>query len=200
MIVSMLKLKRADFKHIKDAYSVHKIVYSLFPKKKDSGRDFLYVDKGSDRECRKIFILSERSPKSAGVGELFSHPIPDSFLNFDRYRFEVLLNPVKKEGKTGKLIPVKEVAELNEWFVNKVKAYGFDVDKRTLEIHINNVQSFEKNYSGENLRVTHNSALFKGVLEVKERDVFAESFKHGIGKGKAFGFGLLQIVPLKDLE
>ena len=48
MIASALRLNRADCKalDIKDAYSLHRVVYSLFPKPDDQSRDFLYADKG----------------------------------------------------------------------------------------------------------------------------------------------------------
>lgn len=43
MIASVLKLNRADCKalDVKDIYSVHKIVYSLFPMQDNNTRDFL---------------------------------------------------------------------------------------------------------------------------------------------------------------
>jgi CRISPR system Cascade subunit CasE len=33
---------------------------------------------------------------------------------------------------------------------------------------------------------------------VADPDLFRQSFLHGIGRGRAFGFGLLQIVPLDN--
>jgi CRISPR system Cascade subunit CasE len=36
-----------------------------------------------------------------------------------------------------------------------------------------------------------------GELEIVDRSLFIKSFQQGIGRGRAFGFGLLQIAPLK---
>jgi len=43
---------------------------------------------------------------------------------------------------------------------------------------------------------THNTATFVGKLEVIDRQVFIQGFTQGIGRGKGFGFGMLQIVPI----
>ena len=42
------------------------------------------------------------------------------------------------------------------------------------------------------------SATLKGELRVTDLDYFRQSFLQGIGRGRAFGFGLLQIVPFTD--
>ncbi|MPN58153.1 hypothetical protein SDC9_205854 [bioreactor metagenome] len=43
-----------------------------------------------------------------------------------------------------------------------------------------------------------NECTFTGVLEVVDRKSFIKSFCEGIGRGKAFGFGLLQLLPLYE--
>jgi len=53
------------------------------------------------------------------------------------------------------------------------------------------VQTFKK----DGQTVTHGSATLKGELQVTDREQFNQSFRQGIGRGRAFGFGLLQIVP-----
>jgi CRISPR system Cascade subunit CasE len=47
--------------------------------------------------------------------------------------------------------------------------------------------------------VTHGSATLKGELYVTDSEQFKQSFRQGIGRGRAFGFGLLQIVPLASV-
>ena len=60
MIASYYTLTRSDVKAlgIKDNYSLHKAVYSLFPKQEGKSRDFLFSDKGGDFNSRKILIGS----------------------------------------------------------------------------------------------------------------------------------------------
>ena len=68
MIASALHLSRADVKAlgIKDTYSLHIAVYSLFDdirtedeKQKSISSGILYADKGGDIRGRKILMLSK---------------------------------------------------------------------------------------------------------------------------------------------
>ena len=195
MIASVLKLSRTDCKAlgIKDSYSIHKAVYSLFPQLTRESRDFLFVDKGGDFYFRQILILSHRPPKATEYGSVSSKKINETFLNHDYYGFEVRLNPTKREKSSGKTIAVIGEEKLAEWFLGKVHNFGIEVEKETLQIQKTGVQTFEKNGK----EVTHGEATFLGKLRVINREAFIRSFKQGIGRAKAFGFGLLQIVPLQ---
>lgn len=44
-------------------------------------------------------------------------------------------------------------------------------------------------------RLTHHGALFEGRLEVTDVDSFLSTIEHGVGAGKAVGFGLLSLAP-----
>jgi CRISPR system Cascade subunit CasE len=202
MIASVLRLNRSDFKQLRinsppdkdiDAYSIHRAVYSLFPQNGD-GRDFLFIDKGGDFNERRILILSKRPPTKQNYGIIESKDIPESFLNQDHYGFEVRLNPTKREKNNGKIVPIKERESLFEWFCSKSEDWGFVTERESLQIRSTGVQTFEK----QNGQVTQNAANFIGKLRVSNRTLFIKSFEQGIGRGKSFGFGLLQIIPLQD--
>ena len=109
MIASVLRLNRADCKAlaIKDAYSLHKVVYSLFPEQHDQTRDFLYADKGGDWNCRRILVLSNRKPETPEFGEIESRNVSESFLQWDNYGFEVTVNPTRRNGPSKKTTPNK---------------------------------------------------------------------------------------------
>ncbi len=193
MIASMLRLSRSDCKALKiiDAYSIHRVVYELFP---GESRDFLFVDKGGDFNSRQILILSERNPKTPQFGKIESKPIPDSFLEYDHYGFEVTLNPTKREKQTGKTVAIRGRENLHQWFLGKAPSIGFEIQAESLEIRHAGVQTFDM---GNGKIVTHNSATFVGKLKVTDRVRFQQSFRKGIGRAKGFGFGLFQIVPLQ---
>lgn len=78
MIASVLKLNRADCKALKitDAYSIHRVVYELFP---GESRDFLFADKGGDFKSRQILILSEHSPEAPNSVRSRPSPYPTAF-------------------------------------------------------------------------------------------------------------------------
>jgi CRISPR system Cascade subunit CasE len=193
MIASVLKLNRSDCKSLKitDAYSIHRVVYELFP---GESRDFLFVDKGGDFNARQILILSDHSPEAPQFGEITSKPIPDSFLEHDHYGFEVTLNPTKRDKQTGKTVAIRGRENLIPWFLTKAPSLGFEIKEESLEIRNSGVQTFDL---GNGKVVTHNSASFIGKLQVTDRVKFQNSFRKGIGRAKGFGFGLFQIIPLQ---
>jgi CRISPR system Cascade subunit CasE len=189
----MLRLNRSDCKALKitDAYSIHRVVYELFP---GESRDFLFADKGGDVKSRQILILSERSPEAPQFGEISSKPIPDRFLEHDYYGFEVTLNPTKRDKQTGKTVAIRGRENLHKWFLDKAPSLGFEIKAEILEVRHAGVQTFD---IGNGKVVTHNSATFVGKLQVTDRVKFQNSFRKGIGRAKGFGFGLFQIIPLQ---
>lgn len=194
MIASVYKLSRSDLKALKitDAYSLHRAVYSLFPKIEGENRDFLFADKGGDFLSRQILLLSHRAPVNPEFGTVESKTIPDAFLTHDYYGFEVTINPVKRESATGKTLAIKGRDNLLTWFAERAPSFGFTVEPESLTVQNIGVQQFEKNGA----TITHGIVTFIGKLTVTDRSKFIESFQKGIGRAKGFGFGLLQIVPL----
>jgi CRISPR system Cascade subunit CasE len=170
-------------------------VYSLFPKTDQGGRDFLFSDKGGRVNRRRILILSKRPPLRPEYGTIGEpREIPESFLSWETYGFEIRLNPVKREKGGGKIIPIRGRENLAEWFCLKSEGWGFITSRESLQIQSSGVQNFEK----QNGRVTQNTATFIGKLKVSDRPRFIRSFEEGIGRGKSFGFGLLEILPLRE--
>lgn len=195
MIATVWRLSRSDCKilRVTDPYSIHRIVYSLFPKKEGRSRDFLFVDKGGTFNERVILILSEEQPEKPAYGELLSKEIPKSFLHQDHYGFEVVINPVIRDSKSGKIISIREKDALLQWFTQKSSTYGFTVDNNSLSVSETNIIRFKK----DSKEVVLGKAKFIGKLTVIDRELFIKSFSNGLGRAKAFGFGLLQIVPLE---
>ena len=199
MIASVLHISREQYQEIREAnqgvfdtYTIHKLIYSLFPQKGEESRRFLFEDKGGDFSEKRVLILSHDSPLDPEYGTINSKEIPASFLAQDYYGFEVQINPVRRDNKTGKLIPVTEKERLLAWFTEKAPAFGFSVMPGSLSVGSTDVLQFEK----EGKQVVLGKAVFIGRLKVADRQLFIHSFENGIGKGKAFGFGLLQIVPI----
>ncbi|SFP41569.1 CRISPR-associated protein, Cse3 family [Nitrosomonas cryotolerans] len=200
---SVLRLSRTDIKtlKVKDAYALHKVVYGLFEdvrsdveKRTSIPSGIIYADKGGDFNTRKILLLSNRRPhQTPQFGEVQSKPIYSGFLTHAHYAFQITVNPSKRDNKTGKVVPIRGRECIEEWFKeHALKSWGFSVNPDSLQTERISVQTFEK--SGK--RVTHGSAVLKGQLTVIDHGHFMRSFTQGIGRGRAFGFGLLQIIPL----
>lgn len=202
MIASALHLDRQAIKRlkIKDEYSLHRVIYSLFEdirssQQKQTGvsSGILYADKGGDITHRKILILANRNPIVPEQGELSSKKIADNFLDYQSYRFEVVINPCQRHNKSRKIVPIKGREAIAEWFINKSpQSWGFKVVSEEIEATNNHVKQFDK----KGHQVTQGYATVIGTLQVIDKEKFIKSFQQGIGRGKAFGCGLLQIVPL----
>lgn len=206
MYAAVLRLSRNDVKALKitDAYSLHRVVYDLFedvrtqPQKQASlPSGILYADKGGDFNSRLILMLADRPPNPAPEhGEVESKTIGAVFLQHHRYAFEVTVNPGKRDKQTGKIVAVRGREAITAWFIDRAeKSWGFKVNPINLQIEKMSVQTFKK----DGQIVTHGSATLKGELQVIDREQFDQSFRQGIGRGRAFGFGLLQIVPLSSI-
>lgn len=200
---SVLRLSRADLNtlKIKDAYGLHRVVYGLFEDTRSDAEKqasipsgIVFADKGGDFHHRQILMLSERKPhQTPQFGTVETRAVRESFLNHAHYAFELTLNPSKRDKQTGKIVPMRSQEEVATWFLERAeKSWGFRANAENLQAEKVGVQIFEKG----GRTITHGHATLKGELQVTDPDRFRQSFLQGIGRGRAFGFGLLQIVPL----
>lgn len=125
------------------------------------------------------------------------------------WRFRLVANPVKSvprgEGKRGKLMPLVSPKTQIEWLLKRSNDHGFGVRINELtmpEVAVTRTENmaFSKTgspggggiISGENA-VTLRTARFDGVLTVTDVESLRRSLNHGIGRGKAYGCGLLSL-------
>jgi CRISPR system Cascade subunit CasE len=186
----MLDWEAIKFFNIKDAYSIHKLIYSLFP---GDTRDFLFSEIEGGYQERRVLILSQNQPLIPEAGEISSKKVPENLLSYERYGFQVQLNPVIRTNGETKCIPIIGEEALRTWFLSRQEDWGFIVDPDSLEIFDLGIQEFQS----ASKKVIHNKATFRGIMNVSDRNLFQHSFTCGIGRGKAFGFGLLQLRPVK---
>lgn len=208
LFASALHLDRAAVRALKmtDAYSLHRVVYSLFSDERAETEKhshvrsgIVYADQGGDFQNRKVLIVSNRQPATqvdGQYGNVLVTPISDAFLSHSHYRFRVQVNPVRKDTQSGKRIAVKGRTDISEWFLQRAaNSWGFEVNPQTLQVDAVDVLQFQDKAGRQ---VTLGKAHVQGQFTVTDRLQFHNSFKNGIGKGRAFGCGLLQIVPIID--
>lgn len=206
LIASVLHLDRAAVKalRITDPYSLHRVVYGLYPDVRDEqakaasqSSGILWADQGGDFHGRQILLLADRSPAvcaEGGHGHVNSRLIPDGFLEHTHYRFKVIVNPTRRDAATGKLVPVKGREAVAAWFAERgLASWGFEVSPAHLQVDRIEVLQFKDKAQRP---VTLAQAHVQGQLQVTDREQFRKSFSQGIGRGRSFGCGLLQIVPL----
>lgn len=208
MIASVLHLDRRSVRalRITDAYSLHRVVYSLYEDVRDAEQKqasaasgILYADQGGDARGRKILMLANREPMEAvngQHGEVYSKPIPAGFLDYEQYRFKVIINPTRRDNVSRKLIAVRGREEVAQWFVERAKnSWGFEVAPRQLQIDKIEVLQFKDKQKRD---ITIGQAHVQGLLRITDKEQFLRSFAQGIGRARAYGCGLLQIVPVME--
>lgn len=205
LYASILHLDRRAVKKLKitDPYSLHRVVYSLFEdtrsekeKMISTASGIVYADQGGDFTSRRILLLSNRIPDATvngDLGRVETKKIPQDFLGAKQYRFKTMVNPTYRANISRKLIPIKNRKAIGTWFCQRApKSWGFDVCKENLQVERVEVLSFK---GKKQHQITISRATIQGVLRVTDRARFIQSFSQGIGRGRAFGCGLLQLVP-----
>ncbi len=206
MIAGMLNLDRRAVKalRITDPYSLHRVVYSLFDdvreerdKRLSRSSGILFADQGGDSRGRRVLLLADRKPASivdGKYGEVESRPVPEGYLDNEHYRFKVIVNPTRRDSASRKLVPVSGRDAVAKWFGERAAPlWGFAVPLNQLQVDKIEVLRF-KDKSGN--PVTISQAHVQGQLRVIDNHMFQESFKRGIGRGRSFGCGLMQVVPI----
>lgn len=205
LIASVLHLDRRAVKalRITDPYSLHRVVYSLYPDVRSDADKYqsrpsgiLYADHGGDHLGRKILMLADREPAQSvdgQYGEVHSKHLPEGFLSHGSYRFKVIVNPTRRNNASRKLLAVRGREAIADWFADRAKnSWGFRVEPAQLQVGSVEVQQFKDK---QQRPVTIGQAHVQGLLHVSDPDQFASSFIQGIGRARAYGCGLLQIVP-----
>lgn len=208
MIASVLHLDRRAVKalRITDVYSLHRIIYSLYEdvrdideKQSSTASGILYADQGGDVRGRKILMLANREPMSAvdgQHGEVLSKPIPEDFLDHDQYRFKVIVNPTRRDSASRKLVAVRGREAVSQWFAERASSsWGFEVAPKQLQVDKIEVLQFKDK---QKRSVTIGQAHVQGLLRITDKAQFSNSFTQGIGRARAYGCGLLQIVPIVE--
>lgn len=175
IFASRYRLSPHDVKalRISDTYSLHRVVYGLFDDVREGDREkgsgILFADMGGDKYGRQLLILSNRQPREPEYGEFVrTEPIPEAFFGFSAYRFEIVINPVKRDRRSKKRMPLRSREEIARWFLEKAPAWGFEVQESSFQVAEINADAFWK---GEQ-KVTLGKARVTGILTVVDKERF----------------------------
>lgn len=162
------------------SYKWHQFIWKAFPTK-DGARDFLYrIDSALDGIT--ITILSPEATINPGLSTWQCKPIPDTFFLQPKYRFKLRANPTFKT-PNGKRYNLHRQDDILHWLQCKALRCGVKFSPNS-EISI-------APYN----QLSVQGVDISGTLTVTNIDDFKKAVKLGIGKGKAFGFGLLTLAP-----
>lgn len=220
MYLSRVKIdayNRKKLKELNHLGAYHSWVEDSFPEerekpKNERTRKLWRVDELSGEYY--LIVLSENKPdfeklekygvKNTAESKNYERLL-DSIKPGMRARFKIELNTVysttknAEKGKRGRVVPVPH-EKLGEFFLDRTEKNGFSVNKNELAItNIGKKLFRRKKEDGEKeTRVNLVSATFEGILTVTDEERFRETLVMGIGRKKAYGFGLLTIIPCNE--
>lgn len=205
LFLTQLNLGFNDLRALKitDEYGVHRTIYSLFEEYRNDNEKissvqsgFLYAEQKRNGIGRQFLILSDRAPVNFALkdGSIITKTVPENFLKFSKYRFQLIINPTIRDKTSGKLRPVTGKLNIISWFSEKSsQSWGFS----STDITVNSTEVLQfKGKNGRSLTIAR--AELSGILTVTDFEQFHKSFCHGIGRAHAFGCGLLQLIPIQQ--
>ncbi len=141
--------------------------------------------------------------------------------------FRLRANPTKRNARRdepgkepdrlkGKRVELQQEDEQIAWLISKGRGGregvpgGFELLMETgtdaegkegliprVNVRCEGKQTGRKRDAAPGHATTHFAVVFDGLLRVTDTDAFLETLVHGIGPGKAYGFGLLSVVPAR---
>lgn len=183
----------------------HNWVEQAFPKEIKEGersRKLWRIDTIAGK--RYLLLLSERRPEGEqletyAVKGSFSckeyTPFLRSIQKGESFRFRVTLNPVHsvfREGmKRGKIYPLYGEVEQRKFLLERMGKYGFHVEDRDFLIVEKGEEILRKKGKIEAKIV---KAVYEGRLTVDDTAAFIALLCNGMGREKAYGFGMMTVI------
>jgi len=156
-----------------------------------------------------LLIVSEYEPNFESLasqlcGNEESGQIRDyvSFLNKiedgQKLRFRFRGNPVysvmQGKGERGKVKPHVSEKHKRDWLLQKSSQHGFTLEEDDFTMVDTGQQRFSRQATEKRVELSH--ATFEGVLTVTDSQQFVAALSQGIGRGKAYGCGMMTVIVL----
>lgn len=161
-----------------------------------------------DRRASRLWllILSEESPELSGIVAQFGPPngtaeTRDYALLLARvaegtvWRFRLAANPIKNVKVAGGRGIVRNhvtVSQQEQWLAERAPKHGFALEPDGFRVVDARWIAFDKAAGGNRVRI--HAVTFEGLLRVTDAALFCEALTRGIGRGKAYGLGLLTLM------
>lgn len=197
--------KTRDLTHL-GAY--HNWVEMSFPEETDRdkrSRKLWRIDKINGKNF--LLLVSESKPdlealEKYGVEGSAKTKDYDNFLNNLKdgqvLRFRAALNPIvskkEEENKRGKIYPCYNTEDQMKFLLDRSEKNGFELEKDGFQI----VEKSHPILRRKGTRhVKLNKVVYEGKLKIIDKEKFIKILKLGIGREKAYGFGMFTVIPVK---
>lgn len=156
-----------------------------------------------------LLIISQNEPDLTAAWKMFGfpnqsprwesrpyEPLLERALTGSKWHFRLKANPVYHAApdgpkKRGKVLPHTTYEMQERWLLDKATSYGFRVSPGEY-LAVNN-QRYRFKKRDEKKSVTLLSVTYEGQLTITDESLFRNTLTKGMGRGKAYGMGLLTI-------
>lgn len=155
-----------------------------------------------------LLLLSGEKPELLGVQEQFGfpdqpwetkdyQPLMDRIAAGSQWRFRLQCNPTKSvpagQDKRGRVEAITLAARQREWLTRQGTTHGFRVSEDGFDVVSSEWRRFHKG-NEQGREVVLLQAVFEGVLTVTDAEAFKLTLTKGIGRGKAYGLGMMTVM------
>lgn len=195
----------------------HNWVEQSFPEEIAAGKRERHLWRIDQLAGKKyLLVLSEDKPNLEllsryGVARTAMTKTYDHFLETIQpgqiFQFRLTANPTRtitRPGeKQGRVVPHITVAQQRKWLMDRAERAGFQlVEQTVVDTTDSTTQAFDivgrdwpvlHRKSGRGVRLSR--VTFEGLLRVADVSEFKKTLTTGIGREKAFGMGLMTVIP-----
>lgn len=210
MYISRVAIDSRNRKKIRDLSHLgayHNWVESCFEEEFDNDvrtRKLWRIDELKGQKY--LLIVSENRPDLeklekygiAGSGETkkYDHYLA-SVEEGKYYRFRVTLNPVislsQGIGKRGRTVPVNTAEQQLHFLEKRAEELGFQLVPDNYQILSRSWEDLRK-HGQKTIQLS--KVTYEGILKVIDKETFYHTLTCGIGKKKAYGCGLMTVIPV----
>lgn len=207
-------------REIGDPYQLHRTVLSAFPPEMPDAERVLHrMDIDQRTGQITLLVQSQTAPTWDHLaatdyllpldpfGALENPAVKRLSLNFrpeQKLRFRLRANPEKRlfkdmpefGFKKGQRIGLFKEEDQQAWLRQRgANDGGFSVVHAAIRSEGVQNGRTKEHQAKKQQGFTHFAVCYDGILTVTDPDLFAQTLNKGIGRGKAFGFGLLSVAP-----
>ncbi|SDQ03917.1 type I-E CRISPR-associated protein Cas6/Cse3/CasE [Quadrisphaera sp. DSM 44207] len=201
---------RAVQHDLADAHALHQRVMSLLP-------DGLGPDPRAS--TRTLFRIEDTSTGPRLLiqtgGEAIYERLPDGYCSSVRslsmtqffaaltlgrlVRYSLTASPAKRAAVgelKGKRVALIAYNDVHAWWQRKATAAGLDLTGQLVQITPAPGIDGARPQAPRGQRITHRAQRIEGLAIVQDLDLLLTAVRTGIGPGKAYGLGLLSVIPV----
>lgn len=200
---------RRKMKELSHLGAFHNWVEQSFPGEIATGqrnRHLWRIDPLNNK--RYLLVLSDTKPDIThlaeyGVADTAMIKSYDSFLDKiqadQTMRFRLTANPThavpQPDNKRSRIAPYLNIDQQRQWLLSRSDKLGFQIDQADFDFDVVSKDWPQlQRKGGQGIRLLR--VTYEGILQVKDPDIFKQMLIKGVGREKAFGMGLMTVIPV----